>query len=311
MNNYYKKYIKYKTKYINLKGGFALSQECNKEPYNIQAEIGEELDETFLYPEMKKYLTEKQDKFNIFLTAINKYSKENDTPSHSIEDIIEFFNNPDHMNLLKKLLINYISNDLENYHIQFSALIFISFILELELFMIFYTIFSYNTQDKQDNNNFAIKWGTYGIIKIIYHELLKSNILEILNIFTCELETKYKIFIETFINEMYKQIKDVQDSKATDEKKQEYMNIFYESFFKDAKLKDYRHIHKDWMARFISNLKKNINFSEETIQKNIKESIINSLQKFNYDDNNKKLYNTSQIGLFDYIFQYKYYLKGK
>ena len=30
MSTYYDKYIKYKIKYINLKGGFALTQECVK-----------------------------------------------------------------------------------------------------------------------------------------------------------------------------------------------------------------------------------------------------------------------------------------
>jgi hypothetical protein len=211
------------------------------------------------------------------------------------------------MNLLKELLIKYINDDLENYHVQFSALIFISFILELELFMIFYTIIPYNIRNKPLNNNFGIKWKTYGKINIIYHELLKSNILEILNIFTCELEKKYKIFIETFINKMFEQINNVQDSKATDKRKQEYMNIFYESFFKDAISKDYRHIYKDWMTRFISNLKKNFNFSDETIKQYINKSIITSLKKFSNDHNGFSLYNTNQIGLFDYIFQYKYY----
>jgi hypothetical protein len=59
MNNYYDKYIEYKIKYINLKGGFALTQDCDKEPYNITQEKGEELNKTFLYPEIKEYLTKK------------------------------------------------------------------------------------------------------------------------------------------------------------------------------------------------------------------------------------------------------------
>jgi hypothetical protein len=282
MNNYYYKYIKYKIKYINLKGGFALTQDCNKEPYNITQETDEELNENFLYPEIKKYLTKKRREFNKFLTAINKYSKKNDTPSHSIDDIINFFNNPDHMKLLEELLTKYINDDLENYHVQFSALIFISFILELELFMILYTIISYNRQNKEDNNNIFINWENYENEKIIYDNLLQNDILEIFNIFTCSLELVYKNFINYFVTSMCTDF----DKKTID--------LFNSNFYKSIEL-DYRHIQTNW----VNNLNEHLNI---TIDK-IKNKLNKTLRRFT----KKEFYDPNALGLFDYIFYKKYH----
>ena len=134
MINYYK-YLKYKQKYLNLKGGFALSQECNFPPYNIPNETDAlENDTNFFYSKIKSYFEIHKIKLNNYLININNYSRNKDINNTNIDDIIQFFNNKEHMNLLEDLLKNYMKDDFDNYHVQFSALIFISFIIELEFF---------------------------------------------------------------------------------------------------------------------------------------------------------------------------------
>jgi hypothetical protein len=72
----FEKYLKYKKKYLTLKGGFALSQECYREPYYIDAETDDkELKEEFLYPKMKKYFEDNIEFYNKYLKIINDYSK--------------------------------------------------------------------------------------------------------------------------------------------------------------------------------------------------------------------------------------------
>jgi len=271
--NYYK-YLKYKEKYLNLKGGFALSQDCIE--YGITPELEEDENHPdFLYPKIKSYFKKHEDKFNEYLTLINNFSIDKDANKINetkTDEIIEIFENPEHQTLLEDLLQNYINDDLENYHVQFTSLIFISFILELELFMILYSIIPYNTHTKPDNNNIFIDWINYNNTKTIYDNLLDNNIIKLFNKFTCELELKYKNFVEQFIKGF--------------EISSEFENI-KKLFYKDEK-NDYRHINKDWISKL-------------DCDQHIIFFLNNVLKKYSAN------YDPTPMGLFDYIFYKKEY----
>ena len=114
------KYLKYKTKYFKLKGGFALSQDCNYEPFKIEPEIGDELEEAFLYPTINKYFTAKQTFYNDHLRIINDNMQKDEKVKASEENIkklIDYFQSKEHNEILLYLLNEYIKDELQHYHV--------------------------------------------------------------------------------------------------------------------------------------------------------------------------------------------------
>jgi len=278
MINYYK-YLKYKQKYLNLKGGYALSQECNFPPYNILNETDDLENETdFFYPKIKSYFKTYEETLNYHLKNINDFSKDKTKNKTDIDSIIEFFNKKEHKDFLEDLLKNYMKDDFNNYHVQFSALIFISFIIELELFMILYSIVPYNTNENKDNNDMYSNWISIGRVKPIYKLYLKDDIIEVFKEFTCALEHKYKIFIEAFTKEI--------NSSRNEEDIKKFNDIFYK---KDYNY-DYRHIKRDWMEK----LENKLNISKSNII--IK---LNNILKVKFTS---LFYDPTPLGLFDYVF---------
>jgi hypothetical protein len=278
----FEKYLKYKKKYLALKGGFALSQECYREPYYIDAETGDkELKEEFLYPKMKKYFEDNIEFYNKYLKIINDYSKSkgDKKPSvHDVNNIINYFESDRHNQILIYLLDKFIEDNLINYHVQYTSLIFLSFILELELFMVCYSIVPYNTIREPDNNNLNIEWkeGDKKEKKPTYYKLLDSDIISLFNKYTCSLELIYKIYIDTLIENLIENKNSAQILQIK--------NIFY----KDKKINDYRHINHDWINKLIIENIFDDNAISILIKKTLKEN------KFNY--------NPMINGLFDLIF---------
>jgi hypothetical protein len=274
----FEKYLKYKKKYLALKGGFALSQECYGEPYKIDAETDDkELKEGFLYPKMKKYFENNIEFYNKYLKIINDYSENKETnkpPIKTIDEIIEYFESDNHKQILTYLLDKFIEDDLINYHVQYTSLIFLSFIIELELFMVCYSIVPYNTITNPDNNNLNIEWAS-STKKPTYYKLLDSDIISLFNKYTCSLELKYKEYIDTLIGVLIENKDEIKIKK-----------IFYKDN-KDNKF-DYRHINHDWINR----LKLENIFDDNVISKLIKKT----LDKINFK------YNAMINGLFDLIF---------
>jgi hypothetical protein len=283
----FEKYLKYKKKYLALKGGFALSQECYGEPYNIDAEtdseMNEELNDKYFYPRLKKFFEQEKEFYKKNLDIINNYSLDKSNIPNNTDEIIDKFQSEEYIKILEDLFDDYNKDELSVYHVQYTSVIFLSFILELELFMIYYSIVPYNTIQKDDNFDNSIYW-TDGMSKPIYNNLLNTDIIILFKNYVCLLEQKYKEFVEDIVKsiilKIYNQISE-----------NEIKNIIY----KDENY-DYRHIKHDWIKRLKEELdKKNIIIDIPSI-------IITQIEYFS------DKYNTNQLGLFDYIYQRIFYV---
>jgi hypothetical protein len=202
--NYYTKYLKYKTKYNNLKGGFGLIEECstfNPEKFkDLKNETNDHNDhkDNFLYSKLSRIFN--NPKYNSLLQYVQYIynNKSGPTIYNTIEefysDVKEIFDL--HDDILLELVLSYMkSDDNSNYHIQHSALIFISFIIELELFILLYGLIPYNTPQKPNNNFFRMKWNDSSVNNKIMYNNIQDNILNIqdmLKYYLCTLEYVFK-----------------------------------------------------------------------------------------------------------------------
>ena len=246
----FEKYLKYKKKYLALKGGFALSQDCADFGIPPETAVGED-DPEFLYPKIIKYFFDNKDFYDQYLTKINNYSKDKLLNKPDVLDykrIIDYFNSDWHLFIFKYLLDKFLEDDLQFYHVQYTSLIFLSFIIELELFMILYIYVPYNTETKQDNNNISIDFATGGITKNIYDKLLENDILFLFRKFTCNLESIYKNFIQklfdTYTQIFIYKIYDRDNFDNHDIEKTKQINMI---LYNKEEKGDYRHINHNWI----------------------------------------------------------------
>ena len=310
----FEKYLKYKKKYLALKGGFALSQDCAD--FGIPPETAGEDDSEFLYPKMIKYFTENKDFYDQYLTKINNYSEGlYESTQDDYKNILIYFKSKPHINIFKILLDKFLEDDLQFYHVQYTSLIFLSFIIELELFMILYIYVPYNTETKQDNNNISRHFvGESEPTKNIYDKLLDNNILLLFKTFTCKLECIYKKYIEKlFKNYTQMFIKYIDEEMPIDyshiseqerkDRKEEYdeqdkktriqkKERMYEIFYKKKEEGDYRHINHDWIKDLQTEYGEEITDIESQI-----------LSLFNPGNVGYFEYNNIQMGLFDFVFK--------
>jgi hypothetical protein len=186
--------------------------------------------------------------------------------------------------ILKNFFNIFIENKEEHINIQYASFVFLSFFLEFELFLITYSKIPYNYFIKDPfnfqyklwdltyiivfNNNKKKIWETNTTINI-FNEKFSDNILDILEKYATYLEEVY----ENFINALYQQYKDIPD----------FDTIFYNNDYERA----YDHLNHDWYNKIIQ----------------IDPKFNQQLSTFftNYIIKNHK-YNTSQVGLFDFVF---------
>jgi hypothetical protein len=257
-----------------------------------------ELDNKFIDTTLDEKYIHIETIFNTLNTYINTL----------INDILD---NQDRNELLSSLLITYLDryNPTNELNIQYAALVFISFILEFELFLLTYSKIPYNYFIGQPynygyeknaegiirsdniifNNNVEKEWNSHlsvikPVTRLIYNRKFPSNVLEILKYYTNTLEVLY----ENFINKFISLLKRIFTSQHRENAEETFNSIVYT----ENKSKTYDHINHD----FYNNFKKYYPSFDDVLHSNITKFI-----SYNHDET-KLNYNTSQCSLFDFVF---------
>jgi len=206
--NYYKKYIKYKNKFLEIKknliGGYNLSD----------LKKGSMLDTV-----ISNILT---DSNNALYFKFNEQYKKNE--GYGFDETLEYLsNNKDYNLILPYLLDKYMSNkpytqifykenceiisDFRNmipYHVNIGALMFLSFITELEIFTLFHSIIPFNTNTENSRNSINAafcdkeKEGTCTKTRI-YRENVGDNIISLFSNFTKVLDETFSTFMNSLL----------------------------------------------------------------------------------------------------------------
>ena len=206
-NKYIDKYLKYKNKYLNFKNkinqsaGYLLSDE-NK---------------SFLLGKILKIIEPNSDYFDF------------SNPTHKIKNFDETLNfltnNEDYKNIIKYLLDTYTMNipykqifynkngikiyestiDIFPYHINFAALMFLSFITELEIVTLLHSFIGYNTVEEPKNNNIISAYYGHTVSNThIYKNTVNLSITDKLKLFTKTLDDIFNNFMELLVDKIAK-----------------------------------------------------------------------------------------------------------
>ena len=206
-NKYIDKYLKYKNKYLNFKniinqsGGYLLSDE-NK---------------SFLLGKILKIIEPNSDYFN-FNNPTQKIK--------NFDETLDFLtNNKDYKNIINYLLDTYKMNksykqefynkngkkiyestiDIFPYHINFAALMFLSFITELEIVTLLHSFIGYNTVEEPLNNNIiSAYYGNTVSNTHIYKNTVNLSITDKLKLFTKTLDDIFNNFMELLVDKIAK-----------------------------------------------------------------------------------------------------------
>jgi hypothetical protein len=214
---YKKKYLKYKEKYSILKnnilnkqiGGFSLNDNT----------------ENFLKNIVITKLNPHSEKFNIIT---------DETTPNDLDPTIELFLSTDYNHIYKKLIDKFFSDNtyiqefratqygnamskipgMHDYHISFAALIFMNYLIELEISTLIYKIIKVNTDLKNDNNVLVnLKWS--GITEVdhtetrIYRSSINNSISDKINELCTILDTLFYEFMNDFVFELHSKNKKI------------------------------------------------------------------------------------------------------
>jgi hypothetical protein len=209
--NYYKRYIKYKKKYLekknNLIGGYKLSdlkkgnildtvlsnilKDCNNVLYFKFDDQGKKND-GYGFDETLEYLSNDKDYNSILPYLLEKYMNEKPYTQifykENCEIISEFRN-------------------MIPYHVNIGALMFLSFITELEIFTLFHSIIPFNTNTHMNRNTlntaFCSIAGKVLCTKTrIYRDNVNDDITQLFINFTTVLDETFKEFMDLLINDI-------------------------------------------------------------------------------------------------------------
>ena len=202
-NKYIDKYLKYKNKYLNFKNkinqsaGYLLSDE-NK---------------SFLLGKILKIIEPNSDYFD-FTDTTHKIK--------NFDETLNFLtNNKDYTQIIKYLLDTYTMNksykqifknkngikiyestvDVFPYHINFAALMFLSFITELEIVTLLHSFIGYNTIEEPKNNNIiSAYYGHTTSNTHIYKNTVNLSITDKLKLFTKTLDDIFNNFMKLLVD---------------------------------------------------------------------------------------------------------------
>jgi hypothetical protein len=213
----YKKYIKYKNKYINLKkikseGGYRLNDDSS---------------EKFYLSKIKKHFI----KYNNYFEDVDFIISATDRII-MLKEKIKIFNSSDYINMYDTFLYSYknmtkytqqfidnkgqqiAQNLITSYHLNFGALMFMSFLLEYELLSLLHTIVKINTFTNQANNTLPAIFSCGGIGSSscssyrIYKDDVINKPIDVVTIFTSKLDEIFEKFMLYFIFSLAQNDKD-------------------------------------------------------------------------------------------------------
>jgi hypothetical protein len=209
--NYYKKYSKYKNKFLEIKnnliGGYKLS-------YQKKGSL--------LYTVLSNIL---RDSNNSLYFKFDEQCKKNE--GYGFDETLEYLSNDKDYNLILPYLLDKYLNDKpytqlfykENceiisefrnmipYHVNIGALMFLSFITELEIFTLFHSIIPFNTNTDMNRNSLNTAFcrrADEGLCTKtrIYRDSVNSDITQLFTNFTTVLDETFKEFMDSLINQI-------------------------------------------------------------------------------------------------------------
>lgn len=249
--DYKSKYLKYKSKYFKLlqnhKGGFMMS----------------DVSPNTLYSHMKAHFDKPQ--YNNFFNTILQ------NPTIAPNQDISFLNSADYTDIYEKLIkiittdkiyeqtfinianeVFYKKQNMHNYHIQLSALMTMSFLIELELFSVVHNYIPFNINTKNNNlpSIFAHHTSTQDVR--YYKPFIKGDINDILKYFTTSLDK----FFCNFMNSLIKNINTFISMLSKDEILEAIVPLLSRAHIKDT----FDFIYVDWKERIKDIIKKKPGF---------------------------------------------------
>ena len=213
MERYKKKYLKYKIKYHNaLKlfnqnkpiqlGGYMLSDEHSDFLLGTILSIIKPNSQFFDFKDQ----THKIKDFNETLNYLQNDAKYNSIITY----LLKIYNdNISYKQYFKKkdgTVIFQSDKDIFPYHINFGALMFLSFITEMEIFTLFHSFIGYNTTTNQHENSIASAFCGHNIdicpLLHIYKTTVNEHISDRLKIFTNVLDDIFNKFMKILVMNM-------------------------------------------------------------------------------------------------------------
>jgi len=285
------KYLKYKNKYLknykqNQKGGF---NTCSKDKKH------------FVVPLILDSFT-KFDSFSLTSSYNNIF--------HNVYEklIANFKNDRQHFQEFKSYDGNddYRSPPFHNYSQNITALAFLSFMIEYQLFLNFYMLYSpqpvktFNTVKNNRRNNYTPNFkGRDLSVRIYRNKLDNINIEELLNDFCIELDRLYRRFMVTLITNIKIISNDKINPDGTIEEFSfnEIRDIIIPGFMmKDRNIDDkYEFLFYNWKQRLIED---NIINNLSQIDQSIKKSLEYNLDQYSIDN----AYTPDGTGFFSWMY---------
>ena len=292
-DSYKTKYLKYKNKYklTKQKGGF---NTCDKKK------------DQFILPLI----------INSF-TKLDSFPLENrltDSFNHIYRKLLVLFNSN------RKTQQKFISYDDEelyfsplfhNYNINISALAFLSFLIEYQMFLNFYIDFNpkelnYNTPNNKRNNSYrSLNWKGPKIPRIYRNSIHKADIILIMNLFCSELDRLYSRFMVTLISDLANKLNSTYDKTKVLVLPPSSLN---ERLLNQQTKFDY--IYYNWKDRILQESISNEELTQiniKDIDNCIKDAILYTLDQTSTDNQ----YATDATGFFSWMYLFPYEEKNK
>lgn len=298
---YIEKYKKYREKYkkllSKLNGGYFL---------------GDKSHESFFLPRIERNLS----LFPNYPDGVQLFSKPKGDRMFDIKKLITIFNSPEYLELYQHLINEFLDNStytqrlsttkglieipgVYKYHINFGSIIFLSFMLELELFSLVHIMNGYNIvkpnmttiQNESCPSIFPDGVNMFRFYKSLISE---NNIFSLSEIFTLELDRLFSFFMRRLIRNLSKEVRrPIKESVLLilTEIIPDVPRFTYEDYQDNENITLYKFIYVNWKIRLLHHLGIQI----ETIN-GIIEMTINEIQ------DKDAQYIAEGTGFFSFIF---------
>ena len=280
MNNNYNKYLKYKNKYILLRnkvGGYKLS---SNKPGHFMEFIKRKIGSNTIY----------------FDFDIGTHTKKKD-----FDDTFDFLMKDEEYNsIIDYLLKEYVSDteytekhskiptQINRYHVNFGAFMVLNFIIELELFTLFHSIFPYNTTERPSKNTFPTIFNKSDRNSIyrVYKDEVDKPFFDKLDLFTNTLDNLFVKFMEDLIKNICAYF--------------EISSSIILNNFVPSEDTSFDYIYVNWKERLINFFQSGYQKkSNEELKGEINKLISTTIISIEVDDLN---YIAEGVGFFSYIF---------
>ena len=280
---YRQKIIKYNKKYnilINQNGGFYLS---DIRPRKDAKKLGG-LYKDSLLTNLQNHLKKNQ---NIFDKV---FKRDIDANLENLKQIILQMETEDYMKIYDYFISIYKNNEIytqifkdknnkiffeyenmEQSHINFGALVFISFLIELELFSLVHSVIPYNTTDKLSQNLLPSVFredcsNICTITRIYKLNIENKSVIEIAQIFAHELDKLFELFMSTLVSNLQKSL-----DLSSDEIINNIMPLehFDRAQYNDNNMIKFDYIFGNWIDNLVKKIKEKYDKDNEIMTNSI------------------------------------------